>query len=185
MPRTITRSLPLLAVLFSFLLSSCSDSLVAKRHYGNRMYVKVDKQKKESIKHVDATAENRSAETIAALPQQKSKRLGGDIMPTPLRAIEKGVKTIATARESKRTSQAAAVHNEAQHVQMVKTINITRADDVNQDVDGGDITNVLVIIGLILIIVGVVALILEVAPAGWLGLLRAGLLIILLAYLLF
>ena len=66
---------------------------------------------------------------------------------------------------------------------MVQTVN-RNTSEVTQEIDD-DITNILVILGVILIIIGVISLILEVATFGWLGLIIAGLLIVLLAYLLF
>jgi len=195
MTRSITRTLPLLAALFSFILFSSTSQaqLLGKRHYSNRMYVKVDKQKKEADRRsmettASATESTRTTDELALLPQRNADCLGGnETNVSPLRKVSQRIASVVprvhnNTNRQQTTATQAQTSNSSVTPQFVKTVNVTAATD---DADGSSIANILIILGVILIIVAIVSLILEVATAGWVGLLIAGLLIILLAYLLF
>lgn len=191
MTRSITRTLPLLSILFVFLLSSCSDTMYSgNRHYGNRMYVKVDKNKttddrKESKSSFNET--QRTPDEITAVPQRRNERIGGDNAErvSPLRKMGERFASILPHAKKETTNTTSPARMQTSYHNAPQIVNAVNISKETADVDTGDITNVLVILGFILIILAIITLILEVAPAGWIGLLIAGLLIILLAYLLF
>jgi hypothetical protein len=193
MTRTITRTLPLLAILLVFILSSCSDSMYSGKHYGRGMYVKADRQKTETqLKKSDSQTQSDSrveaSADIAAIPDLNLKRLGSsETKPIAKKLDESIAKVFPRMQKSNTVTKVTAdVTNFVRTApKYVQTISKTPAE--TQDEASSTLFTILIILGVILLIAGFLTLVLDLVAGagGWLGLIIAGLIIILLAYLIF
>jgi len=192
MTRSITRTLPLLATLFVFvMLSSQSHAQLVggKHHYGRSMYVKANRQKHDAERRSSialSSEASRTTDDLAMLPQRGAQRLGDNDVQPHASKLSVAIANVLhpTHKASRTTSAVASAANQrpATDPLMIQTVNYTPEAAAAPPSDDGALLHILVIIGVILIIAAIISLILSVAPAGWVSLLVLGLLIILIAY---
>ncbi|HZF99520.1 MAG TPA: hypothetical protein VEY71_00885 [Chitinophagales bacterium] len=185
MQRIFPIAIPFL--LLAIFLQSCATTGISKRHYGNSMYVKKERQKENTDAAAGAQRKEFNVDVLTALPKRMIERVG-EAMEAPRAAFKtKNHNDVATNANTRR--QAASPHNTATlagtDIPIVHTVE--RNSDVQAAAadDGSAVFNILLIIGIILLVLGVIALLLDVLSlgGGWVGLIVVGLLLILIAYL--
>ena len=184
MQRIFPIAIPFL--LLAIFLQSCATTGISKRHYGNSMYVKKERQKENTDAAAGAQRKEFNVDVLTAMPKRMIERVG-EAMEAP-RAAFKTKKHNDVATNANTRQQAASPHNTA--ALAGTDIPIVHAVERNSGVqaaadDGSAVFNILLIIGIILLVLGVIALLLDVLSlgGGWVGLIVVGLLLILIAYL--
>ena len=187
MQRIYPLAIPLLILIV--VLQSCSTTGLTKRHYGNSMYVKKERQKENAqTTQAGKTDKDVNLDAIAALPQRMIERVG--------EAVEAPVAFYKAKKEQRAASQQHKAHQPvSQHANtayagnetpVMHAIEQNRTQQAAADIDDS-VFSIILIIGIILLVLGVIALLLDVLSlgGGWVGLIVLGLLLILIAYLVF
>ena len=178
-------------LLFAIFLQSCATTGISKRHYGNSMYVKKERQK-ENTDVAANRAHNKefNVDILTALPKRMIERVG-EAMEVPRAAFKtrkhNDVATNSHSRQHTAAPQQNASAFAGSDIPVVHAIERNQNAQAAADVDDSTIFNILLIIGVILLVLGVIALLLDVLSlgGGWVGLIVVGLLLVLVAYLVF
>lgn len=184
MQRYFLSNWSLLMVAFAFFITSCSTpTLTQKRHYGNSMYVKVDKDKKtESIRSIEKTTTTNVRQVVSVPVQEVGQQMAYQ-MTKPVEKVAKVITKVA-AKKSLNSVQAFSNQPDVPVLYAVENNRMQSVSATAQEPESS-LLRILVILGLILIIAAIITLALDViGVAGWLGLLLLGLIVVVIAYLL-
>jgi hypothetical protein len=176
-------------LLLAIFLQSCATTGLSKRHYGNSMYVKKERQKENTqTQRADGEKKEFNVEMLTALPKRMIERVG-DAVETPVAVYKVKQEQRATAKRNAAHTPISNDRNVAYAGSEIPAMHaIERHGNAQAAADVDDsVFSILLVIGIILLVLGVIALLLDVLSlgGGWVGLIVVGLLLILVAYLVF